>query len=118
MHFSYGDAENWHTPGRLPHLRSDNPPQPLVARHPEHVTHPIAFAPAHQLLRQKPESPRKTIFTSGQAARICSTIRRISAKLPAAASLLDWQVAIALLIAMEEAPLLLPMQRKVRGIHI
>ena len=45
---------------------------------------------SHQLissLRQKPESPRKTIFTSGHAARICLTMRCISGKQPKAAFL-------------------------------
>src|SRR5205085_10087117 len=36
--------------GRFPHLRPNDPPQPLVARQPEHVIHAVGFAPAHQLI--------------------------------------------------------------------
>ncbi|HXJ41127.1 MAG TPA: hypothetical protein VNH18_17730, partial [Bryobacteraceae bacterium] len=35
-------------------------------------------AVAELALRQKPESPRSRIFTSGHAVRICATIRLIS----------------------------------------
>src|ERR1035441_5914973 len=36
--------------GRLPHLRPDDPPQPLVARQPEHVIDSVGFTPTHQLI--------------------------------------------------------------------
>jgi hypothetical protein len=38
--------------------------------------------------REKPPSPRRTIFASGQDSRICATVRCTSSRLPAAASML------------------------------
>ena len=70
----------------------------------------------------------------GQRARICATMRAISSSAPAAASMLagrslaasrctaaehvQRQIAVAVVIAVEEAPLLMPVQRIVGGVEI
>ena len=61
---------------RLLHLRPDDRPQPLIARqartrNPRRCPRTSSSARS----RQKPESPRRMICTSGHAARICATIR-------------------------------------------
>jgi hypothetical protein len=81
--------------------------------------------------RAKPESARSTILTRGHRARICRTMRATSSSAPALASMLErrslaakrcrpqntyaehvkGQVAIAIIVAMEKAALLMPVDR-------
>jgi hypothetical protein len=84
--------------------------------------------------RQKPESARSTILVSGQHRRICCTMRLISSTAPAAASRLasrsrahsNWspakivqrQIAVVGVVAVEEALRLVPVERDVGGIQI
>ena len=93
----------------------------------------MAFTPAHQFVAAEPESPRKMIFTSGQAVRICATIIRISVKLPNEASWLaslkraenvfstehvQRQIAVTVVIAVKEPAFLMPVQRIVGRVEI
>src|SRR5215216_6123833 len=91
---------------------------------------------SHQVIsasRAKPESARTIMRAIGQLSRICATIRAISSTAPAAASMLAgrslaasrWatedvqrQIAVAIVIAVEEPPLLVPVQRVVGGVEI
>ena len=83
---------------------------------------------------QSPESARSTMRTNGQRARICRTIRATSSTLPAPASMSERrslarqqmpaaehvkrQIAVAVVIAVEKAALLMPVQRIVGGVEI
>src|SRR5215216_2699189 len=92
---------------------------------------------SHQVIsasRAKPESARTIMRAIGQLSRICATIRAISSTAPAAASMLagrslvasqitaaedvQRQIAVAIVIAVEEPPLLVPVQRVVGGVEI
>ncbi len=58
--------------------------QTLMARQAKHIIDPTLHAPTHELV---PLSPRKVIRTPGQHYRICPTMRAISRRLPAEASM-------------------------------
>ena len=95
---------------------------------------PFASHQPIRVSRQKPQSARRMIVVLGQRARICCTMRATSSTLPAAASMFgrpqlrrqqmppaehkQRQIAVAVVIAVEEAPLLMAVQRAVGRIQI
>ena len=84
--------------------------------------------------RANPESARRMMRVCAQRSRICATIRAISSTEPAEASMLaqpqlrrqqvtaaehvQRQIAVAVVIAVEEPPFLMPVQRIVGGVEI
>src|SRR5262249_4796876 len=80
--------------------------------------------------RANPESPRSTMPTSGQRARICATMRdRAGRGVDVGRPLfgrqemratkdVQRQIAVAVVIAVKETPFLMPVQRVVGGVKI
>src|SRR5208283_3886444 len=75
--------------GRLLHLPRNGRLEPVILRQGQHKVDPVILTPLHQLFPTNPESPRRMIFTSGHAWRICFTIRSNSSTHPAEASRFD-----------------------------
>src|SRR6516225_9911210 len=110
-------------PGRLPHLRPDDPPQPLVARQPEYVVDSVGFTPTHQLIPAEAGiSPQNDLHLrpcladlGHDALDLRQTAGRgVAVGLPQtrtqnliAAEDVQRKVAIAVIVAVEEAPFLL-----------
>ena len=121
-------------PGRLPHLRPDDPPQPLVACQPEHVVDSVAFTPTHQLIAAEagvaPQNdlhlrPRRADLRHDALELRQTAGRGVAVGLPQSrtqnlisAEDVQRQVAVAVIVAVEEAPFLLSVQGEVGGVHI
>jgi hypothetical protein len=119
---------------RLVHLSADDPAQALVASQTEDVSDMVCSHQAINSSRQKPESALSTIFTSGQRWRSCATMRRTSSSEPFARILIGRpepraqqlvageyvlrQIAVAVVVAVEEALRLMAIQRDVGRIQI
>ena len=113
---------------------SDCSREPRILGQAKEVIDAVQLAPMHQLFAGKPCVGAQQMRRRGQRARMWSTMRVTSSTAPALASMLERrnlaakevpaaknvkrQVAVAIVIAVEEAPLLVPMQRVVSGIQI
>ena len=108
--------------------------QPRVARQAEHVVDRVGLAPGHQgLAGEAGVAAQHECCTRGQRARICWIMRAISSFAPALPSMFEgraWrpemsaaehikrQVAIAVVIAVKEPPLLIAVQRIVGRVEV
>jgi hypothetical protein len=108
--------------GSFMHLRSDNPPQPLIARQPEQKLYAIIFAPTHQLVPAEAgvSAQDDLHFRPGQpdlrddSADFRKTAERgvvMGFPQPRSQNMLSaedvqWQITIVAVIAVEEPPFL------------
>jgi hypothetical protein len=106
----------------------------LIARQPEHIIHSVGFTPAHQLIPAKARVPSQNnphlrprcADLRHEALDLCQTAGRgVAVGLPQArthkliaAEDVQRQVAVAVIVAVEEPSFLLAMQRKIGGVHL
>jgi hypothetical protein len=118
----------------LRELSTDRPHQPPVARQAEHVVDLFRLTPGHDRVSGKarvrpdpdlhlgparPDSPHdrlERLDTPRRGIDVAAAQLRPQQKL--AAEDVQWQVAVLAVVAVEEAPLLLPVQRIVCGIEV
>src|SRR5260370_10352988 len=116
------------------HLRSDDLAQPLIPRQPEHKVHTIVFAPTHQLVTAeagvstqndfhfRPGRPDlrydSSDFLKAAKRGVVVGFSQPSAQNMLSADNVQRQITITVVISVEEPPLLLAVQRQVRGIHV
>ena len=108
--------------------------QALVARQPEHIIHAVLFAPRHQgLARKAAIAPQQDPYMGPAIADLphdpldLLDVARVAVDIGAAqlggqkmspAKNIERQIAIAVVITLEEATLLMPIQRVVGGVKI
>src|ERR1700752_795073 len=119
---------------RLVHLSSDDLPQSLIARHAEHKGHVVAFAPAHQRITaesgisaqddsyRRPGGPNlpHDPFYFCQAPEGCVVIglSQPRAQNLFSAKNVERQIAVAIVITVEEPALLFAVQSQIGGVHV
>src|ERR1700730_3953740 len=120
--------------GGFMHLSSNDLSQPLIARQPEHKVHAMVFAPTHQLVTAEPGVPAQDdfhfrprypnlrhnplYFLKAAERRVVVGFPQTRAQNMLSAEDVQRQITIAVVIAVEEPPLLLAVQRQVGSIHV
>jgi hypothetical protein len=120
--------------GRFLHLLPDDAAQSLVARQAEHKVHSIVFTPAQQFVAAKAGIaaqdnlhywPRRsnlrhdTLYLLPAAERgVVVGFSQPRTQYLLAAKNIQREIAIVVIVAVEESPLLLAMQRQIGGIHV
>src|SRR5918994_322008 len=108
--------------------------QALVAREAEHVVDAVCLAPRHELVAGKPRIraqqdlhpwPRGPVLAGGAGALLDRPRRGIDVRAAElgcqqvlAAEHIERQIAVAVVVAVEEAALLMPVQRVIRGVEV
>ena len=120
--------------GRFMHLSPDDLPQLFVARQPEHKVHAVLLAPAHQLVAAEAgiaaqndfhPRPRRPNLRHNSSNFLQTPERGIVIGFPQsraqnvlAAKDIQRQIAILVVVAVEQPPFLFAVQRQVRGVHV
>ena len=115
-------------------LRLDHGDQPRVARQPEHIVHAICLAPRHHGLTRKaaigpqqdahiwpagadlPDGPLDLLHATGAGVDVGGA--QLGGQQVPPAEHVERQIAVAVVIAVEKAALLVPVQRIVRGVKV
>jgi hypothetical protein len=118
----------------LMHLGADDPAQALVSRQAEQIIDPVCLAPRHQHLAGKTgigaqqypypgparpnlgDDPGDFLHRPGRSIDV-GTAQPGRQQVPAAKDV-ERQIAVAIVVAVEEPPLLVPVDRVVGGVEI